>query len=345
MSIASNVILENQKLATALNLLRNKITDVRGSSYYEEENLRILLKRFMAPNKNMSFTNSTSDWFISKGETKTGVIAGCEEEGEVIAVYFIDNATGDETYLGSFISNSNGRFSWTYTGQGSSNSFGDKTISFRGVNDTWNQTAYTDALYAGSGKSEKLASESTIVKYPTSTSASVTPNLDYKYERCILFSKTSGSQEFAYLYPNIISSSTHNLHVRAMINGTHTSTSDWREGIYLTSTKNVNEEYPVGFSLINTHDNCKLIQGNGNSETILASYDSELETNSWYYYDLIIKDLTVRGIIYDVTGTLIWDSGEISISESIRTNYYPALYIGNNGGMYCSMFYVLDCGD
>ena len=53
MSIASNVILENEKLGTALTLLRKKITNVRESTYYDEENLNILLKRFMAPNKGM----------------------------------------------------------------------------------------------------------------------------------------------------------------------------------------------------------------------------------------------------------------------------------------------------
>ena len=93
MSIASNVILENEKLSTALTLLRNKITNVRESTYYDEENLHILLKRFMAPNKGMDFTNWGSDWSIMRGQTKIGIISGCDKEGEVIAVYIVDNAT------------------------------------------------------------------------------------------------------------------------------------------------------------------------------------------------------------------------------------------------------------
>lgn len=108
MSIASNVILENEKLGTALTLLRNKITNIRGSTYYDEENLSILLKRFIAPNKGMNIYNWRNDRFIKRDQTKTGIIAGCNKEGEVIAVFIVDNSTQEETYIGSFISDFNG---------------------------------------------------------------------------------------------------------------------------------------------------------------------------------------------------------------------------------------------
>lgn len=349
MSIASNVILENQKLATALTLLRGKITNVRQSTYYNEENLNILLKRFMAPNKGMDFTNWGSDWTIMKGETKTGIIAGCDKAGEVIAVFIVDNTTQEETYIGSYVSDSNGRFNWTYTGQGISKDKEDKTISFRGVNDTWNMTYYTDGLYANEQDSEALVSQTALVKYPTSTSASVSDNQELSYYDCILFSKTYGSQQFAYLYPSNISESLYNLRVKAMIASVHTSTSGWREGVYLTSinpNSGVNVNYPVGFSLINSPGNCKLTSGNGNSESILASKGSQLDLNTWYTYDLMIEDLTVRGRIYNEYGSSVWDSGDITISESIRSNYYPALYIGDyGGGMYCTNFYAFDLGE
>lgn len=349
MSIANNVILENQKLTTALTLLRGKIINVRGSTYYDEENLNILLKRFMAPNKGMGFTNWGSDWTISKGETKTGVIAGCDKAGEVIAVFIVDNATGDETYLGSFVSDSNGHFTWTYTGQATSKDTEDKTISFRGVNDTWDMTSYTDGLYANEQDSEALASETALVKYPTSTSATVTDNHELSYYDCILFSKAYGFQEFAYLYPSNISESLYNLRVKAKIASVHTSNSGWREGIYLTSLNpgsGVNVKYPVGFSLINSPDNCKITSGNGNTESILASKGSQLDLNTWYTYDLMVEDLTLRGRIYDRYDDLVWDSGEITISESLRSNYYPALYIGDyGGGMYCTNFYAFDLGE
>ena len=349
MSIASNVILENEKLGTALTLLRNKITNVRGSTYFDEENLHILLKRFMAPNKGMDFTNWGSDWTIMKGQTKTGLIGGCDKEGEVIAVYILDNATQEETYLGSYVSNANGRFNWVYTGQGSSKNTGDKTISFRGVNDTWNMTSYTDALYANDQESEDLASETTLVKYPSSTSASVAANQELSYYDCILFSKTYGSQQFAYLYPSNISEGLYNLRVKAMIASVHSSNSGWREGIYLTSinpASSVNVNYPYGYSLINSPGNCKLTSGNGNSESVLASKGSQLTVGSWYTYELKVEDLTVQGKIYDEYNSLVWDSGEITIPESTRRNYYPALYIGDyGGGLYCTSFFAFDLGD
>ena len=349
MSIASNVILENEKLGTALTLLRNKITNVRGSTYFDEENLHILLKRFMAPNKGMDFTNWASDWTIMKGQTKTGLIGGCDKEGEVIAVYILDNATQEETYLGSYVSNANGRFNWVYTGQGTSKNTGDKTISFRGVNDTWNMTSYTDALYANDQESEDLASETTLVKYPSATSASVAANQELSYYDCILFSKTYGSQQFAYLYPSNISEGLYNLRVKAMIASVHSSNSGWREGIYLTSinpASSVNVNYPYGYSLINSPGNCKLTSGNGNSESVLASKGSQLTVGSWYTYELKVEDLTVQGKIYDEYNSLVWDSGEITIPESTRRNYYPALYIGDyGGGLYCTSFFAFDLGD
>ena len=349
MSIASNVILENEKLGTALTLLRNKITNVRGSTYFDEENLHILLKRFMAPNKGMDFTNWASDWTIMKGQTKTGLIGGCDKEGEVIAVYILDNVTQEETYLGSYVSNANGRFNWVYTGQGSSKNTGDKTISFRGVNDTWNMTSYTDALYANDQESEDLASETTLVKYPSSTSASVAANQELSYYDCILFSKTYGSQQFAYLYPSNISEGLYNLRVKAMIASVHSSNSGWREGIYLTSinpASSVNVNYPYGYSLINSPGNCKLTSVNGNSESVLASKGSQLTVGSWYTYELKVEDLTVQGKIYDEYNSLVWDSGEITIPESTRRNYYPALYIGDyGGGLYCTSFFAFDLGD
>ena len=348
MSIASNTILENEKLTTALTLLRNKITNVRGSTYYNEENLNILLKRFMAPNKGMSLTNWGSDWTIMKGQTKTGIVAGCDKAGEVIAVFYIDNDTQEETYLGSYISDSNGRFNWTYTGQGLSKDIGDKTISFRGVNDIWDMTSYTDGIYISEQESEALASETTLVKYPTSTSATVTPNQELSYYECILFSKTYGAPQFAYLYPSNISSGIYNLRVKAMIASTHTSNSGWREGIYLTASDpaNVKVNYPYGYSLINTPGNCKLTSGNKSSESVLASRGSQLTVGTWYIYDLMVQDLTVRGRIYDQYETLVWDSGEITIPESTRFNYYPTLYIGDyGGGMNCYSFYVFNLGD
>ena len=349
MSIASNVILENEKLGTALTLLRNKITEVRGSTYYNEENLRILLKRFMAPNKGMDFRNGGSEWHISKGQTKTGIITGCDNAGEVIAVFIVDKATQQEKYIGSFISDSNGRFNWTYTGEGNSKDFKDKTISFRGVNDIWNVTEYTDALYANEENSQALVNETTLVKYPTSASVNVEAGHDEEYYDSILFSKTYGASEFAYLYPSNISSSLYNLRARAMIQSVHTSNSGWREGIYLTSINpagGVNVNYPYGFSLINSPGNCKLTSGNGNSESILASKGSQLTLGTWYYYDLMVEDLTVHGRIYSEYDELVWDSGEIAIPQSSRRNYYPALYIGDyGGGMYCTSFYALDLGD
>ena len=349
MSIASNVILENEKLSTALTLLRNKITNVRESTYYDEENLHILLKRFMAPNKGMDFTNWGSDWSIMRGQTKIGIISGCDKEGEVIAVYIVDNATQEETYIGSYVSDANGRFNWTYTGQGISKDTEDKTISFRGVNDTWNMTSYTDGIYVNNQESEDLASETTLVKYPTSTSASVTSGQELDYYDCILFSKTYGSQQFAYLYPSNISEGIYNIRVKAMIASVHSSSSGWREGIYLTSINpsgGVNVNYPVGYSLINSPGNCKLTSGNGSSESILASKGSQLTVGTWYTYDLMVQDLTVRGRIYDEYGSSVWDSGEISIPQSTRRNYFPTLYIGDyGGGMNCTNFFVFDLGD
>ena len=346
MSIASNTILENEKLGTALILLRNKITNVRKSIYYNEEDLNILLKRFMAPNKAMDFTNWHSDWEISKGQTKTGLIAGCKMPGEVVAVFIVDNESQEETYLGSSISDSNGRFSWSYTGQGLSKDIDDKTISFRGVNDIWNKRGYTDGLYANDQESEDLASETTLVKYPTSTSATVTPNQEVDYYDCILFSKTYGANQFAYLYPSNIDESTYNIRVKALINSVHTSSSGWREGIYLTSTNQPNVRYPYGFSLINTPGNCKLTSGNNTSETVLSSRGSQLTVGSLYLYDLMVQDLKVRGRIYDESKELIWDSGDITIPEQTRYNYYPALYIGDyGGGMNCVQFYAFDLGE
>ena len=349
MSIASNVILENEKLGTALTLLRNKVANVRGSIYYDEENLNILLKRFMAPNKGMDFTNWDSDWYIMKGQTKTGLIGGCDKAGEVIAVFIVDNETQEETYIGSFISNEEGFFNWTYTGQGISKDIHDKTISFRGVNDIWNMTSYTDGIYGNDEESEDLVSETTLVKYPTSTQANVTSGHEVSYCDCILFSKTYGASQFAYLYPSNIDESIYNIRVKAMINSTHTSSSGWREGVYLTSinpASSVNVNYPYGFSLINSPGNCKLTSGNGNSESILASRGSQLTVGTWYCYDLMVQDLKVRGRIYDDYENLIWDSGEITIPQSSRHNYYPALYIGDyGGGMYCSQFYAFDLGE
>ncbi|WP_458404918.1 hypothetical protein [Methanobrevibacter sp.] len=349
MSIASNVILENEKLGTALTLLRNKITNVRGSTYYNEENLNILLKRFMAPNKGMDFTNWRSDWFIMKGQTKTGLIAGCDKAGEVIAVFIVDNNTQEETYIGSFISDDNGRFNWTYTGQGLSKDTNDKTISFRGINDIWNMSNYTDGIYVNEQDSESLASQTTLVKYPSSTSATVAANQELAYYDCILFSKTYGSSQFAYLYPSNISSGLYNLRVKAMIASTHSSNSGWREGIYLNAIdpfSGVNVNYPYGYSLINTPGNCKLTSGNKRTENILASRGSQLTVGTWYIYDLMIQDLKVRGRIYDEYENVVWDSGEITIPEQTRFNYYPTLYIGDyGGGMNCASFYVFDLGD
>lgn len=348
MSIVSNVILENEKLGTALTLLRNKITNVRGSTYYNEENLNILLKRFMAPNKGMDLTNWGSDWTIMRGQTKTGIISGCDNAGEVIAVFMVDNNTQEETYIGSFVSDANGHVNWTYTGKGISKDTNDKTISFRGVNDIWNMSGYTDGIYVNNQESEDLASETTLIKYPTSTSASVTANQELSYYDCILFSKTYGSSQFAYLYPSNISSGIYNLRVKAMIASVHTSNSGWREGIYLNSispSSGVNVNYPYGFSLINTPGNCKLTSGNKSSETVLASKGSQLTVGSWYMYDLMVQDLKVRGRIYNEYEELVWDSGEITIPEQTRFNYYPTLYIGDyGGGMYCYSFYAFDLG-
>ena len=349
MSIASNVILENEKLGTALTLLRDKITNIRGSTYYNEENLNILLKRFMAPNKGMNLSNWGSDWEIMKGQTKTGIIMGCDKAGEVIAVFLVDNETQEETYIGSFISNDNGRVNWTYTGQGISKDVDDKTISFRGVNDIWNMTSYTDGLYVNNQESENLVSETTLVKYPTSTQATVTAGQEVGYYDCILFSKTYGSSQFAYLYPSNIDESIYNIRVKAMIASVHTSSSGWREGVYLTSinpASGVNVNYPYGFSLINSPGNCKLTLGNGNTEIIVASKGSQLTVGTWYYYDLMVQDLTVRGRIYDEYEELVWDSGDITIPQSLRRNYYPSLYIGDyGGGMNCAKFYVFDLGE
>lgn len=344
MSISSNVILENEKLGTALTLLRNKITNIRGSTYYDEENLNILLKRFMAPNKGMNIYNWRNDRFINKGQTKNGIIAGCNKEGEVIAVFIVDNSTQEETYIGSFISDSNGRVTWTYTGKGLSKNINDKVISFRGVSSTWNMN-YTDGLYAIDQDSKALIAETTLVKYPTSTSASVTSE-QHAYYDSVLFSKTYGSQEFAYLYPSSISSGLYNLRVKARIASIHSSNSGWREGIYLTANDSPNVNYPIGYSLINSPGNCKLTSGNGSTENTLASKGSQLTVDTWYTYDLMVEDLTVRGRIYDDSGSNVWDSGDITIPEGTRQNYYPALYIGDyGGGMYCTSFYVFDLGD
>lgn len=332
MSIASNVIEENNRLATARSLLREKLT-LNNVHWEDSDTIFELLARWA----------NTNDELIIQFIRPNSCFAGNTVEfGAKITIY---NDNDDEVGV------SNVPVTITINGQTSTvltdnNGIAKQSVTVGAIGSSVEATVYAgadsnswsyEAISFYFSEDSKTVDSYTVVKHPSSaTLTSRSYEFDSNYnDYGVKVSKDVSSTSAIYLIPtdliNGIDATEYGIHMQAKIVVKYGSSSGWACGIGLLANKSLSHYRDTNILELGAYPGKKGLRYSTSDHVIrdLNVTSGQLTLNSlWYTFDLYYKDGNIKATIKNGSTTVYSYEGTTLTFETA----YPFLTIYDYGG-------------
>ena len=345
MSIASNVIDANTKLAIIRNNLKILLEN-HGIVYYSSDDIFTLARRawFLIYPTNGSQGGGYSTEAVAGEPINFNVTMKDDNDNNLpdgcVADFFISVNGGEEIHiLGKSV---NGEANCEYTHENS----GD-TLHIRAmVNDCIGVETDME-VYAFRYQDEWQVSPDnyTLVKYPTSATVNVNEvdkfNNDYDYANGIEVSKTYGSPQAAYMIPTSlidgIDLSDTGIHFSAIVSPMYSSSSGWACGICLLNSKTLTHYRDNKILELGAYPGKKGLQYSGTNHTIteINTTSGQLTINGAFKFDLYYDGIYVKATIehyWNGTGYYSYESSSLPQAIANMDTVFPAFMIYDYGG-------------
>ena len=334
MSIASNVVEENSRLATARTLLREKLT-ANNIAYDDSDTIFELLKRYAYS----TFQGNYSIFYPSESEVKEGstLSAGVDiwdSEGdpvEGVPCKVIINETSYKVY-----SDSNGKAEKTFTAGEEGTTL---TVSVIAGSSTIEETYTIKSALEFTDEDEQDTDLYEVIKYPTSMNHTFsTYNWDSGYNQYgYLLSKAITSSTVVMLIPKGISafdSSKTGIHFKADIVQKKNSNSGWADAIALVSSKTLSHYRDTKILELGAYNSNKGVKYSGTNHVVnsISTTTGQLALDStWYTLEMYYDNGYLKATIMNGSTQVFSYEGDVSSKISFDT-FYPAIMIYEYGG-------------
>ena len=332
MSIASNVIEENNRLATARSLLREKLT-LNNVHWEDSDTIFELLARWA----------NTNDELIIQYIRPNSCFAGNTVEfGAKITIY---DDNDDEVGV------SNVPVTITINGQTrtvltDNNGIAKQSVTVGAIGSSVEATVYAgkdsnswsyEAISFYFSEDSKTVDSYTVVKHPSSaTLTSRSYEFDSNYnDYGVKVSKEVSSTSAIYLIPtdliNGIDATEYGIHMQAKIVVKYGSSSGWACGIGLLANKSLSHYRDTNILELGAYPGKKGLKYSTSDHVIrdLNVTSGQLTLNSlWYTFDLYYKDGNIKATIKNGSTTVYSYEGTTLTFETA----YPFLTIYDYGG-------------
>lgn len=332
MSIASNVIEENNRLATARSWLREKLT-LNNVHWEDSDTIFELLARWV----------NTNDELIIEYIRPNSCFAGNTVEfGAKITIY---DDNDDEVGV------SNVPVTITINGQTSTvltdnNGIAKQSVTVGAIGSSIEATVYAgtdsntrsyEAISFYFSEDSKTVDSYTVVKHPSSaTLTSRSYEFDSNYnDYGVKVSKDVSSTSAIYLIPtdliNGIDATEYGIHMQAKIVVKYGSSSGWACGIGLLANKSLSHYRDTNILELGAYPGKKGLRYSTSDHVIrdLNVTSGQLTLNSlWYTFDLYYKDGNIKATIKNGSTTVYSYEGTTLTFETA----YPFLTIYDYGG-------------
>lgn len=332
MSIASNVIEENNRLTTARSLLREKLT-LNNVHWEDSDTIFELLARCV----------NTNDELIIEYIRPNSCFAGNTVEfGAKITIY---DDNDDEVGV------SNVPVTITINGQTSTvltdnNGIAKQSVTVGAIGSSIEATVYAgtdsntrsyEAISFYFSEDSKTVDSYTVVKHPSSaTLTSRSYEFDSNYnDYGVKVSKDVSSTSAIYLIPtdliNGIDATEYGIHMQAKIVVKNGSSSGWACGIGLLANKSLSHYRDTNILELGAYPGKKGLRYSTSDHVIrdLNVTSGQLTLNSlWYTFDLYYKDGNIKATIKNGSTTVYSYEGTTLTFETA----YPFLTIYDYGG-------------
>lgn len=332
MSIASNVIEENNRLATARSLLREKLT-LNNVHWEDSDTIFELLARWV----------NTNDELIIEYIRPNSCFAGNTVEfGAKITIY---DDNDDEVGVSNVpvIITINGQTSTVLT---DNNGIAKQSVTVGAIGSSIEATVYAgtdsntrsyEAISFYFSEDSKTVDSYTVVKHPSSaTLTSRSYEFDSNYnDYGVKVSKDVSSTSAIYLIPtdliNGIDATEYGIHMQAKIVVKYGSSSGWACGIGLLANKSLSHYRDTNILELGAYPGKKGLRYSTSDHVIrdLNVTSGQLTLNSlWYTFDLYYKDGNIKATIKNGSTTVYSYEGTTLTFETA----YPFLTIYDYGG-------------
>lgn len=336
MSIASNVLAENEKLGTARTLLREKLT-ANGVPYKNSDSIFTLIRRWV-------FTGTDIHVIFSYPNENESMSGNTGEAGATVYTY---DSNDDAVYLSgvpvditidgvsyTVLTDNDGEAKKSFT-------FGEPgttlTLSIAAGKSSVTET-YTVKLF---GMEEEYPEDSMfdIVKYPSDielTFESFASDPGYTGFG-LLVSKPINSASAAFLIPKgtpAINASESGIHFKCGMVQKKTSNSGWGDAICLLNSKNLSHARNTKILELGVYPGKKGVKYSNSDHVVrdVSVTTGQLTLDSkWYTFEFYFDDGYLEATIKDGSTTVFSYTGDVSSSISFDS-YYPAFMIYDYGG-------------
>ena len=333
MSIASNVIDENTKLATGRTILREKLT-AWNIDYNNSDTLFELLRRWRYTDNSLYI----SIFYPSENECMAGaeVTAGADivdDDDQPIPNMPVKVISGGQTY--NLLTNGNGRAEVTLTVGAVGSTFSGTVIAGK-ESESWE---YTNIRLFGMEEDSPNEYMFDIIKYPEDTELTLeSSEYDTGYhDYGLLVSKDTNSSSAAFLIPKgtpAIDASESGIHFKCGMVQKKTSNQGWGDAICLLNSKELSHARDTKILELGAYAAKKGVRYSNSDHTVrdLSTTTGQLTLDSkWYTFEFYYDQGYLEATIKDGSTTVFTYTGDVSSSITLDS-YYPAFMIYDFGG-------------
>ena len=345
MSIASDVISENTRLASLRDSLRELLTE-HGIVYYSDDDIFTLARRvwFLIHPTNSNSGCSYEDYATVGNPIDFDINQRSDDGNDLldgsVADFFVSVNGEDEIHLTGLFSNGNA--SCPYVPENAGDILAVKGV----VNDFLGASAEMEVLPFKYRDDYEVKSDAyTLVKYPSSANVSVNVvdelNSDYDYVNAVEVSKTYGAPQSAYMIPTSlidgIDLSDTGIHFQAIVSPMYSSSSGWASGICLLNSKNLNHWRDSRILELGAYPGKKGLQYSGTDHAVntINTTAGQLTINGAFKFDLWYDGSYVKATIknyYESTTYYSYETSSLPSAIANMDTVFPAFMIYDYGG-------------
>ena len=332
MSIASNVIEENNRLAIARSLLREKLT-LNNVHWEDSDTIFELLARWANTNDELIIQYIRPNSCFAGNTVEFGAkITIYDDNDDEVGVSDVPVTITINGQTSTVLTDNNGIAKQSYT-VGAIGSSIEATVYAGTDSNTWSYEAISFYF----SEDSKTVDSYTIVKHPSSaTLTSRSYEFDSNYnDYGVKVSKEVSSTSAIYLIPtdliNGIDATEYGIHMQAKIVVKYGSSSGWACGIGLLANKTLFHYRDTNILELGAYPGSKGLKYSTSDHAIrdLNVTSGQLTLNSlWYTFDLYYKDGNIKATIKNGSTTVYSYEGTTITFETA----YPFLTIYDYGG-------------
>lgn len=334
MSIASNVIETNTRLATARTLLRQKLSD-NGIIYDESDTIFELLKRWAYTR----FAGSYSYFFPDEievregGELSAGVTISDNDGNRVegVPATVTVNGTSYKVY-----SDSNGNAQKTFIA-GAEGTELEIKVTAGSETSTYTYTIKSALEFIDNGDQNTFLYD--VIKYPSDISYSFSSyNYDSRYSKYgYLLSKATTSASAVMLIPKGLQAynpTENGIHFQVQMVQKKNSNSGWADAIALVNSKELSHYRDNKILELGAYNSKKGIKYSNTNHVVneLNTTSGQLTLDSvWYTFDMYYDNGYLKATIKNGSTTVYSYEGNVSNIISFD-KFYPVIMVYDYGG-------------